>query len=600
MKADLTRNTFHRLKHYSRVVAQQGRVQLDADANEQASITLHYLRRLAGDIFGPCWGPAGNAGFKITALDPKIAPNGMDFAICPGRYYVDGILCELDATPVAITIPDYTKSRVKIAAWTVDGVMYKTGQYVQLFDQSSNTTVQPVWASITDIDYPNQLLTLTDVGTFVGAKPANPRLQRFPTFRTQSEFASPALGTGNLFHVYLDVWERVITWVEDDSIREVALNGPDTSARTKIVWQVKLRPPSTPAGAPAAFQCLTPQQLSDALRPASRGLLRARAKPGQAPTDPCTIAPDASYRGPENQLYRVEIHTGTSDGSGAPPPTFKWSRENGSVVLPIESGGGTNSVVLETLGRDERFGLREGDWVEIQDDSSVLQNRADPLLQVQTIDRGRRTVTLLGSPAPNVGNDPAKHPLLRRWDQKAGDPAEGGFTLSKDNAALIFDPKATQDVWLDLEDGVQVQFVAPAPPTTYRTGDYWLIPARVATGDVEWPTETIPGPTTTTVQPVARAPDGVNHHYAPLAFISIDGTTVAKTLFPLPPLPKRGKILQLVPPLPLRAHASRGKGPFSFFKFGAKGCLAVLRCATTSATFGSPLTARSIDSFVAL
>src|SRR5258707_5727923 len=104
-----------------------------------------------------------------------------------------------------------------------------------------------------------------------------------------------------------------------------------------------------------------------------RGLLGARAKRGEGPADPCTIAPDASYRGPENQLYRVEIHTGNL-GAPTAVPTFKWSRENGSVVFPIESGGGTNSVVLETLGRDERFGLREGDWVEIQDDVSVLQN----------------------------------------------------------------------------------------------------------------------------------------------------------------------------------------------------------------------------------
>ena len=40
MKADLTRDTFHPLKHYARVLTQQGRVQLDADMNEQAAILL--------------------------------------------------------------------------------------------------------------------------------------------------------------------------------------------------------------------------------------------------------------------------------------------------------------------------------------------------------------------------------------------------------------------------------------------------------------------------------------------------------------------------------------------------------------------------------
>ena len=46
--------------------------------------------------------------------------------------------------------------------------------------------------------------------------------------------------------------------------------------------------------------------------------------------------------------------------------------------------------------------------------------------------------------------------------------------------------------WLALEDGVEIQFVDPQN-SVYRTGDYWLIPARVATGDVEWPRESVPG-----------------------------------------------------------------------------------------------------------
>ena len=48
---------------------------------------------------------------------------------------------------------------------------------------------------------------------------------------------------------------------------------------------------------------------------------------------------------------------------------------------------------------------------------------------------------------------------------------------------------ATQ--WIALEDGILIQFQPVQSPgtgaNTYRTGDYWLVPARVATGDVEWP-----------------------------------------------------------------------------------------------------------------
>ena len=78
------------------------------------------------------------------------------------------------------------------------------------------------------------------------------------------------------------------------------------------------------------------------------------------------------------------------DGQNSAKPTFKWSRENGSVVFPvrsIESAGSTTGVTLEHLGRDMRFGLQEGDWVEVVDDKYVLHGRSEPLLMVSSIDR---------------------------------------------------------------------------------------------------------------------------------------------------------------------------------------------------------------------
>ena len=36
------------------------------------------------------------------------------------------------------------------------------------------------------------------------------------------------------------LWERHITYIEDEKIREIALDGPDTTTRAKVVWQVKL------------------------------------------------------------------------------------------------------------------------------------------------------------------------------------------------------------------------------------------------------------------------------------------------------------------------------------------------------------------------
>jgi Family of unknown function (DUF6519) len=79
---------------------------------------------------------------------------------------------------------------------------------------------------------------------------------------------------------------------------------------------------------------------------------------------------------------------------------------------------------------------------------------------------------------------------------------------------------AVGDGWIPLEDGAQVRFSADG---TYRTGDYWLIPARVL-GGVEWPV--VEG------VPVQRPPHGVQHHFAPLSLF-VSGSTGAAGGFTL-------------------------------------------------------------------
>ena len=186
-------------------------------------------------------------------------------------------------------------------------------------------------------------------------------------------------------------------------------------------------------------------------------------------------------------------------------------------ILKLSTGSGQTTVTLANLGHDDRFGLVEGDYVEVEDDASVLNNNSAQLLQVQSIDTSSLIVVLSGTPGGSFGANP--HPLLRRWDQKAGDPAEGGLTLSDDNAVPIPGLAASFDSpsWLPLEDGVEVAFVGDSA-TKFRTGDYWMIPARVATGNVIWPTETgQDAQGNAVVNPIAKPPDGVTHHYAPLA-----------------------------------------------------------------------------------
>jgi hypothetical protein len=469
MKGDFTRFTFDPRNHYVRVLMQQGRVQLDADWNEQAGILLHYLQTLARDLIGDHGGPLlGELGFGIT-LD-----GDGTFTISPGHYYVDGILCENDekmdaeGAPIAVTY-----------------------------------TSQP--------DYP----------------------------------APPPLPDTPPYLVYLDVWERHVTYIQDDHIREVALGGPDTATRAKVVWQVKATDKTGDGDGTLikdAHEAGTPwrdwvqadwDKWVGSWQPKHRGWLKAKSKEDpKEDTDPCITPPDARYRGAENQLYRVEIHRkgsawdGTVDENGNPAgnaqtaATCKWSRDDGSVVFPIlklADSDGTTTVELAHLGRDNDASLQPGDWVEIVDDEYDLKHRAEPLLKVISVDRVDMRVTLEGKPSSPVGQNPAQHPLLRRWDHRAGAAEIGGLQLHE-GAALIRESSDAVD-WLVLEDGVQVQFQTPksgAPENTYRSGDYWLIPARTATGDVEWPKEKDKEGKD---QPAALTPHGVQHHYAPIAIV---------------------------------------------------------------------------------
>jgi hypothetical protein len=325
----------------------------------------------------------------------------------------------------------------------------------------------------------------------------------------------------------LDVWERHLTCIQDDAMREVALGGPDTAARAKTVWQVKMYPGTNqnPNQNLDVSKCPAGMDWNEFVnhwQPHYRGRLKAQAKQEAIANDPCILLPKAGFRGTENQLYRVEIHQGGESDAA----TFKWSRDNSSVELPIETLQG-NLATLSHLWHDSRSSLNVDDWVEVVDDAKTLNGHQGVFAQVVSLgDPPDMTVTLnppLGFTLPIYDANDSRHPLLRRWDHQGGVPAQGQPAGAPDGALIL-----KEDKWLALEDGVQVLFASAAKGQHYRTGDYWLIPARTATADVEWPVEKdVQGLPVRDVHgntiPAALTPHGIEHHYAPLAIIDVAG-----------------------------------------------------------------------------
>lgn len=440
-RGDFTRDTFNPLRHFSRVLMQQGRVQLDADWNEQTSILLHLLRSLAADLVGPYAGSAGAFAIGAPVTETVNDRSRTTFPIAAGHYYVDGILVEQE-----------------------DPSAYYTQPHFQPDDQLA--------------------------------------ADRLP---------DPA------YLVYLDVWERHVTDWQFPELREVALRGPDTATRAQVVWQVRWLKPQAALDASAIKTLKTDAGWAkfeaDQLQAGPLGLLQAKARTDDATTlDPCLVSPDAQYTGPENQLYRVEIHAVTPQANNQPPQvTLKWSRDNSSLAFPVQKvipnpqDKQEADFWVESLGRDDRSMLEVDDWVEIVDLARQFSGTAGQMARVSGVDFDTPAVTLRAK-ADMVISGGAQY-ALRRWDHRGDDEA----------IAIAFD-SAGKGVPIPVEHGIVVTPQVPQTAKSFigRPGDYWLIPARTESGDIEWPTVTAADGT---VDRAFIPPHGVQHHFAPLAVV---------------------------------------------------------------------------------
>ncbi|HEX2516648.1 MAG TPA: DUF6519 domain-containing protein, partial [Chloroflexota bacterium] len=236
-------------------------------------------------------------------------------------------------------------------------------------------------------------------------------------FGSQPDLLGAALpATAGAYLVYLDVWQRHLTALEDPGLREVALGGPDTTTREKTVWQVKLE---RVAGAGEEVSCAPFREGWSPADTRSTGRLRARAQPSPPTADECLVPPGAGFQRLENQLYRVEIHTPApgTPASGA-PATFKWSRENASVAARVERIQETVITVFDPA-RDPTLGFGPGQLVELTDLQRTLFGQPGVLVQLESAQGPTMSVREWPGGAPPVLG---AEPVVRRWESPAALP----------------------------------------------------------------------------------------------------------------------------------------------------------------------------------
>jgi Family of unknown function (DUF6519) len=494
MKGDFSRLLFPSKKNYTSVLQQQGRVALDADANQQALIDDYLRSVFTTDTLGRAGGPAHDEGFRISVSNNTIR-------IGKGRYYVEGFLC---------------------------------------FNEH-------------DRSYTNQPFLCDEA---------------IPSSETDSALLN-SLQSGSIsgIQVSLNVWQRMVTALDDPSLLEPALNQADTTTRLQTVWQVVATGLTSfqtqslsgtvtvtmgsatvttadgftsdiEAGQQLIFASdttQTPCEIASISSATSFTLTAAytgasatttaslvsgdsnccgcSAQPAPPPSTPpgkmsaqtggssadcsCEPTPAAGYRGLENQLYRVEIHEAGDESSA----TFKWSRENAFVVVPVTTAPSGSMVWVDSIGMDANLGFAVNDWVEFTDDSDQFglpPNQPGGLYQIQAITPGSGTWCLTMDRSVSV--NPNLNARMRRWDQF-------GSSATSSGAALSTAP-------VTLENGIEIQFT----PGNYNSGDYWLIPARSATGTIEWPPAGSDGG-------VFLRPHYTHIYTAPLAIIEWNSTT---------------------------------------------------------------------------
>ncbi len=313
------------------------------------------------------------------------------------------------------------------------------------------------------------------------------------TYRTQPFFPQPldpslelpAVGDAI---VYLDVWDREVTYIEDRDLLDDALGGADTTTRRQTVWQVRVEPmPGAACGVPVGD-------------PPSAGRLTTRAIAPPAPDDPCILPPASGYRGLENRLYRVEIHNGGALGTAS----FKWSRDNGSIVSAVRDiavSGTQSTLTVNRIGRDQFLRFNAGDWVTVTDDHRELMGEPGEMALIVNIDETNRQIVLdRALPTPgqrafggNATQIADRHTRVQKWDQTdAANPVTG----------LI----ATGAGPIPIEDGIEIEFSTVPAGGLFRVGDYWVFWARTATARIEELTN--------------APPRGIVHRYVQLAAIT--------------------------------------------------------------------------------
>ncbi len=303
----------------------------------------------------------------------------------------------------------------------------------------------------------------------------------------------PALPATGPYLIYADVWDRVVTSLEDGTLRDPGLHGADTCTRTQTMLQVKTCPESVnpETGIPKRGNATLSLSLHTNLEAGD-------------PCDPCAGLISAGKGRVGSYLFRLEVHA--VEGTAANPTRLilKWSSENGAEQYEALS---VDKMPPGFVATNQVYEFHN------------LTSEKHPGIFLGTGFSPTRGVIKTSYEIPLA---PPKE-LVRRWDgfcelTRAG--AVWSLVSGVDRGvALTTSGSPAAPGHVTLGSSIQInlealQLTLDLTGKTFMAGDFWFAPLREAVHN--------PGDAVLT----GAEPRGVVHHYLRLARVQADGTVV--------------------------------------------------------------------------
>ena len=317
-------------------------------------------------------------------------------------------------------------------------------------------------------------------------------------------------------YVYLYLREQEVSAVEDSDLKDIALGGPDTAQRTRLIQHIVRHQtsgtdcPSAMADVQANWWTPSGYQLDQTdMRVNSFGQLQVGFV-NTVTSSPCSPTAQGGYLGADNQLIRVQI-------SSADPanPSFVWGYDDASFLyeVTIASPGSSTTpttLKLNTAPVDAEHIPQSGQAVELLLPAAQLSNG-------QYVAAPTGQVFILGSAAFTPGSNtltlPAGIDTALFGTGPGGNPNPAQLYLRVWQGQSAFTPGTAEplsNTATGVNTGLSVTLTTEQSGQSFRTGDYWMFAVRPPSPALIYPERYISAP---------QPPDGPREWICPLAVI---------------------------------------------------------------------------------